>query len=270
MKGGVGKSTLTVNLAWHLAAYLSWSKKILVVDLDPQFNASQYLVGVDKYEKIISDGKPTIWDVFEQHKVTPSGKAKPINPADVIRPVVKFNSGSKIDLLPSRLELALTLKSQTKPELLEKLINKIKDDYDLILIDCAPTESVLTTAAYLASSHVLVPVKPEYLSTIGLPLLLSSMNNFKEEYDDHQLDLLGIVYNATTDYSPEENKSKVEVNNLSKKYSWHIFDSEISYSRSYPKGAREGKPIFRTSYARTTQADKFKKFADEFGKKAGI
>lgn len=270
MKGGVGKSTLTVNLAWHLAAYSNWNKKVLVVDLDPQFNASQYLVGVDKYEKIISDGNPTIWDVFEQHKVTPSGKAKTIKPKDVIRPVARFTSGSKIDLLPSRLELSLTLKNQTKPELLEKLINKIKDDYDLILIDCAPTESVLTTAAYLASSHVLVPVKPEYLSTIGLPLLLSSMNNFKEEYDDHQLELLGIVYNATTDYSPEESKSKIEVSSLAKKYSWDIFNSEITYSRSYPKGAREGKPIFRTSYARTTQAAKFKKFANEFGKKVGI
>jgi chromosome partitioning protein len=46
MKGGVGKSTLTVNLAWHFAAYRNWLKKLLVVDLDPQFNASQYLVGV--------------------------------------------------------------------------------------------------------------------------------------------------------------------------------------------------------------------------------
>jgi len=47
MKGGVGKSTLTVNLVWHFAAYQRWLKKVLVVDLDPQFNASQYLVGVE-------------------------------------------------------------------------------------------------------------------------------------------------------------------------------------------------------------------------------
>jgi len=60
MKGGVGKSTLTVNLAWHLAAYRNWLKNILVVDLDPQFNASPYLVGVTKYEEMISGGKPTV------------------------------------------------------------------------------------------------------------------------------------------------------------------------------------------------------------------
>lgn len=51
MKGGVGKSTLTVNLAWHFAAYQHWLKRVLVVDLDPQFNASQYLVGVSKYQR---------------------------------------------------------------------------------------------------------------------------------------------------------------------------------------------------------------------------
>ncbi|MNT27766.1 hypothetical protein D3C72_1634090 [compost metagenome] len=96
------------------------------------------------------------------------------------------------------------------------------------------------------------------------------MDNFHEEYEDNKLELLGIVYNATTDYSPEESKSKQEVSSLANKYSWNIFDNEITYSRSYPKGAREGTPIFRTSYARTKQAAIFKKFADEFGVRVGL
>lgn len=271
MKGGVGKSTLTVNLAWHLACYTNWKKNILVVDLDPQFNASQYLVGVSKYQDFINDDKPTIWDVFEQNRQTPTGKSKVIDPKDVIRNVVTFKGGNRIDLIPSRLELALSLKNPTqRPDLLEKLLKKVEHNYDLILIDCAPTESVLTTAAYLASDFLLVPVKPEYLSTIGLPLLVNSMSDFLAEYEDHSLELLGIVYNGTSGYSPEENISKHEVSLLAKKHSWTIFGSEISYSRSYPKGAREGKPIFRTSYARTEQASKFMKFADEFAKKVGI
>ncbi len=271
MKGGVGKSTLTVNLAWHLSCYKKWAKKVLVVDLDPQFNASQYLVGVGKYNEFLNDGKPTIWDIFEQHKRTPSGKTKRIVPEEVIRNVVRFRSEGKIDIIPSQLELSISLKNPTqKPELLSKLLDKVKDEYDLILIDCAPTESVLTTAAYIASDYVLVPVKPEYLSTIGLPLLVNSISDFKDEYDEQSLDLLGIVYNATTDYAPEEQRAKKEVAKLATKYKWKIFESEITYSRSYPKGAREGKPIFRTSYARTDQAHRFKIFADEFGKELGI
>ncbi len=268
MKGGVGKSTLTVNLAWHLAAYENWAKKVLVVDLDPQFNASQYLVGVHKYMNIINDSKPTIWEIFEQHTRTPAGKLKKIVPTACIRSVAIMRNGGKIDLIPSRLELSFSLRSPGQKEyLLQKTLSKIGELYDLILIDCAPTESILTTAAYLASDYILVPVKPEYLSTIGLPLLVNSMRDFHEQYDDNEIELCGIVFNAVTNYSPEEKKSKMEVIELAQKNNWYIFSNEIPYSRSYPKGAREGQPIFRTSYARTDQAISFAIFAEEFAQR---
>ncbi|MBO1550688.1 ParA family protein [Yersinia pseudotuberculosis] len=272
MKGGVGKSTLSVNLAWHLAAYSNWKKKVLVVDLDPQFNASQYLVGVNKYNEMLEDGKPTIWDIFEQHTKTPTNKVgKKIKATEVIRNIVKYRGGGQIDLIPSRLELSLSLKSSSqRPHLLNKLLNEVKDDYDIVLIDCAPTESMLTTAAYIASDYILVPVKPEYLSTIGLPLLKSSVESFLDEYSENELEVLGIIFNGTEEYIPEENKSKNEVKAMAVKNNWTIFDSEIPYSRSYPKGAREGKPIFGTSYARTVQCDNFREFANEFGHRAGL
>jgi chromosome partitioning protein len=79
MKGGVGKSTLTVNLAWHYAAYSDWNRKVLVVDLDPQFNASQYLLGVSDYEAILNSNKPTVWDIFEQGtRIQVEGSRSPI------------------------------------------------------------------------------------------------------------------------------------------------------------------------------------------------
>lgn len=272
MKGGVGKSTLAINLAWHFAAMSKWKKKVLVIDLDPQFNASQYLLGVTEYEKIIKNNIPTIWNIFEQFTHIPGmPEPSPLDPAKVIYNVKKFYGESYIDLVPSRLELAFSLRNPgQKEQLLAKLISKIEEKYELILLDCAPTESFLTMAAYLASDYILVPVKPEYLSSIGLPLLVNSMEEFKKHHEDHNLELTGVVFNATSGYVPEEVKSKSEVKDIAQKNGWYIFKNEVSYSRSYPKGAREGQPIFRTSYSRGSQCARFHAFAEEFAQRIGL
>ncbi|WP_080430859.1 ParA family protein [Burkholderia ubonensis] len=272
MKGGVGKSTLTANLAWQFACYTNWAKKVLVVDLDPQFNSSQYLLGPKKYQSLMDQGRRTIWDVFEQGVSTPAGGKSPIvQPADVIVNVVKFTSKGRIDLIPSRLELAWSLRNPAQKERkLANLIKKVEGDYDLILVDCSPTESMLTTAAYFTCDHVLVPVIPAYLSSIGLPLLTKSISEFEEQNDGEVVNVVGIVFNATDNYAPEEQKAKQEVHQFASTEGIPVFDSEVKYSRSYAKGAREGKPIFRTSYARTTVASEFHMFAREFAKKVGL
>jgi chromosome partitioning protein len=271
MKGGVGKSTLTANLGWF-CAYRK-NQRVLLVDLDPQFNLSQYVMGTAGYENHVQSGKGTVLNVFEQ--VTPpsiSGttgkKRKLLRPKDVIAPVRKWTDGSKIDLLPSTLELSWTLKNpHSKEHLLADLLNTVRNDYDLVLIDCPPTESMLTTAAYLASDSVLVPVKPEYLSTIGLPLVVKSLEEFENTYKNHSIDVLGIVFNAAGD-KLEHDRSRADVQQVAKDYGWYVFKNEISYSDSYPKGSRQGRPIFLTDYARSTKIADFYNVANEFLKRA--
>jgi len=271
MKGGVGKSTLTVNLAWHFAAMRNWAKRILVVDLDPQFNASQYNLGVAKYQsQVIDSDRPTIWDVFEQQSRAPGLRAANRTLNDAVQRVVTFTSGGLVDLLPSQLELSFTLKNPSQKEhLLANFIADIESDYDLILVDCAPTESVLTTAAYLTADSVLIPVKPEFLSTIGLPLIRQSLTDFAGSYRK-EVGVEGVCFNMCSDYAPEEERSKEEVRDLADSFDWHVFDTEIPYSRSFPRGAREGNPIFRTAYARTNVAQETGAFCNAFARRVGL
>jgi chromosome partitioning protein len=154
--------------------------------------------------------------------------------------------------------------------MLEKFLAKVQDKYDVIIVDCAPTESLLTTASYMASDYVLVPVKPEYLSTIGLPLLARSLQEFHAQNEDYKVELAGIVFNHASDYAPEESTSKAEVRAMAASLGWHVFNSEIRYSRSYPKGAREGRPIFGTSMARGKAKTKFYTFTHELAQQVTV
>ncbi|HEX7287107.1 MAG TPA: ParA family protein [Candidatus Angelobacter sp.] len=252
MKGGVGKSTLTANLGWWFAYQMQ--KKVLLVDLDPQFNLSQYVLGIDKYEALINDDKPTVVSILEE--LTPAvishedKKNKESSRSAIFR-ARSWSGGGRMDVIPSRLELAWSLKNpHFKDHLLSKFLKKVAPEYDLILIDCPPTESILTEAAYLASDYVVVPVKPDFFSAIGLPLLARSLNDFKKRYEDHDIHLAGILFNSILEYNSEHQKSKNLVLATAKKHGWHVFHNAISYSDSYPKGARMGKPIFSTAYAR--------------------
>lgn len=272
MKGGVGKTTLAFNLAWY--AFFKKNKKVLVVDLDPQANASQYLMGAVKYLDYIKKNKGTIVEILEQF--TPSYSSAPsptvIQPEKVITSI-RSSGKSKIDLIPSRLELAWTLKNPTsKDHLLAKFLAENAQDYDLILIDCAPTESILTLSAYRASQFVLVPVKPEFLAAIGLPLLVRSLNDFHSMFGQHQVKIAGVVF---TDADPQHVKpehlaGRNDVKAVAASNGWTVFKTELRHSDSYPKGARTGEPIFLTDYARWWVKDDFDKLGAEFMKGIGL
>jgi chromosome partitioning protein len=265
MKGGVGKSTLTANLGWW-CAYRK-NHRVLLIDLDPQFNLSQYVMGNARYEEHLNANKGTTLDVFEQN--TPRAVSKRLKeadskPRDVIAHVRSWSDGSAIDIVPSRLELSWTLKSPGagKELLLSNFLDEVRPSYDTILIDCSPMETMFTTAAYLATDAVLVPVKPEFLSTIGLPLLVRSIADFEHSYK-RSVAVMGVVFNATTE-KLEHDRSRSFVRKVSHDNSWYVFSREVSYSDSYAKGSRYGKPIFLTEHARSWKIEDFEAVAQEF------
>ena len=213
---------------------------------------------------------PTIVEIFEQH--TPGSATEESVGREAITVARKWNDGSLIHVIPSKLELAWTLKNpHQKEHLVRDYIQDVKDSYDLILIDCPPTESMLTAAAYMSSDYLVVPVRPEYLSTIGLPLLVRSLADYKKAYkNEPHPKLAGIIFNDADSSKPEHIRSRKTVEKVAKKQGWEIFKAQLSHSDSYPAGARAGKPIFLTGYARQWKKDELKVVAREFMERVGL
>ncbi len=270
MKGGVGKTTVASQLAYVAGRKM----RVLAVDLDPQSNLSQSVLGPRDYVRHLNDSRPTIVQVFDEY--IPSGGAySSPRPIDIDK-VIVTNVGywdSKVDLIPSRLELSRILKNPTgKERRLAKVLAQVSDRYDLILIDCAPTESILTDAAYFASRYVIVPVKPEFMATIGLPLLARSIQEFTVENEDHSIDIAGLVFNHSSSYStgPEGRKSIEEVTEQARRQGWHIFEHRVGYSASYARAARMGRPLSGTSHARWWVIDNLERLGYEIFERLGL
>ncbi|WP_261303976.1 ParA family protein [Paenibacillus andongensis] len=262
MKGGVGKTTLTYNLAWY-AAYKKMYK-VLVVDLDPQSNLTQIFMGGDGYREYLESSRQSIVDIFENSsKVTTA----------IIHSVDEWTDGSLLHLIPARAELAKTLKNPTtKEHKLRRFLAKFKSNYDLILIDCPPTDSILSVASYLASDSLIIPVKPEKLAIIGLPLLKGSIEDFNEDNEgEYKISVSGIIFNnVEAGDIPENRISKKEVLAFAKENNWHVFDNEVRESKTYVNGIREGKPMFKDTRARGHITEEFYAVGDEFLRSVGI
>jgi len=267
MKGGVGKTTLATQLAWHATRQLD--KKVLLVDLDPQANASQSVMSPKTYVTYLDDGGLTVADVFEQFTPTgtTAGSPRKLDPLKAIYNRVKYRDGSLLDIVPSRLELSFTLRNPTgKETLLPRFVAKIEERYDLIIIDCSPTDSILTDAAYHSSRYILVPIRAEFLASIGFPLLNRSIKAFQMRHEDKTIEVCGLVFNDFNrgNLKREHRLARKDVEDKATQYGWHVFENDIPHSDSYFRAARDGMPIDRTKGTHHIVKTEFAAFAAEF------
>ena len=267
MKGGVGKTTVAALLARYASIFLG--RKVLAVDLDPQANLSQALMGSEMYRSHLASHKPSIVELFHGYQPPTGSKSTP-TPLDIKDVVVGGPrlGGQNVELIPSRFDFSdnLVKEAKSNPQMLARCIAEQFQDKDLVIIDCAPTESIFTRAAFFASRYVLVPVKPEFLSTIGFPLLAQSLDSFRGENKGHEIDVIGIVINNSAYDSwsnPEKEKSMNEIQVESEEQGWHVFGNQLPLSRGFPK-------IMRGDFSYSGNAHQYKKLAREVFDRLGI
>lgn len=248
MKGGVGKTTLAVNLAWYLCRYQH--KRVLLVDLDPQFNASQYTMSFNEWDDHRKN-KGTVADVLIEPQAQSLTTRRPPRRRHG-QPQYTFArestaKGGTLHLLPSELTLSRAVKNPDRVVFkLEKYLESVRTQYDFIFIDCAPTDSILTDTALMATDFVLVPVKPDRFSILGYAQIQEQIASFKNAYPDpHEVQDLGVVFTQVDGSSPIENTCMKEV---TRKASF-VFETRVSDSRSYLRAVQEQTPVFDTRYA---------------------
>jgi chromosome partitioning protein len=185
MKGGVAKTTVAINLAQCLVE--RHNKRVLLIDVDPQFNATQCLMSPENYYKHLQSDLDTVLNVFDRNQrmmasaVKTAAARTPKKLADL--DVVRINNN--FDLLPGNLELYRLemAPGDGRENRLKTYLSKVKDDYDYVVIDTPPTPSIWMTSALIASDFYLIPVKADPLSLTGIDLLRSIIEEKKENFD---------------------------------------------------------------------------------------
>jgi chromosome partitioning protein len=259
MKGGVGKTTLSFNLCRSLAA--ERNKKVLLIDLDPQANATIVSMSEADYKKHRSQ-KKTIADVFINNIKTYGpvqvNDLPRLEIKDFVHNVYRNSDGGLFDIVPSELMLSSLLKGMTLgPFDLNKLVvDRVKRKYDYILIDCAPTNSQLTTIALNTTGSVLVPMVADMFGSHGTSLMLQVLEDHKEDFGQ-EISILGVVF---TLWKTDEDQVRYSSELIKRWPPEKVFKTKISSDDWY----RVSAGISANSAPSTELAEEFNSFTDEF------
>ena len=219
-KGGVGKTTTTVNLAASLA---DMRKKVLLIDLDPQGNATMGC-GVDKH-----DLEYSVLDVLLGERSA--------------RDTIQRSVEDMFDVLPSNSDLTAAevqlLEAPMREKRLSLALEPIKGDYDFVLVDCPPSLNMLTVNSLVASDGVLVPIQTEYYALEGLSALLSTIEQIKS-HRNPRLEVEGIV---RTMHDPRNNLANEVSGQLINHFGDKVFRTIIPRNVRVAEAPSHGLPV---------------------------
>jgi chromosome partitioning protein len=228
-KGGVGKTTSTINLGASLAEY---GRRVLCVDFDPQGALSAGLA-------VPTHDVPNIYDLLV-------GTVK--DPAEAIQ-----HTGTKnLDVIPANIDLSAAevhlVNEVAREQILARVLRKVANDYDVILIDCQPSLGILTVNALTASHGVLIPLECEYFALRGVALLVETIDKVRDRLNPAlQLDgILATMYDARTLHSREVLERVVET------FGDQVFETVITRTVKFPDASVAAAPI--TEFAPDHQA----------------
>ena len=238
-KGGVGKTTTAINLSACLAEA---GKKVLTIDLDPQGNTTSGL-GVNKNEH-----EKTTYELLIGQNSIEECLLKEVLPGLDVLPSNVNLSGAEIELIGIR----------QKEFILKKEIDKVRDNYDFVIIDCPPSLNMLTVNAMTTADTVLVPIQCEYYALEGLSQLIHTINLVKQRLNPN-LELEGVVF---TMYDARTNLSLQVVENVKSNLKNTVYKTIIPRNVRLAEAPSHGMPI--TLYdSRSAGAESYRLLAEE-------